>query len=102
MATGSITEFGSEGASIQRIATSDEISVVRIALRAGGRLAMHPASRPQLFIVVEGAGTVCGDEGDAQTVSAGTSVWWQQGEFHETNTELGLVAIVIEANSLDV
>jgi mannose-6-phosphate isomerase-like protein (cupin superfamily) len=96
-----ITEFGSEGASISRVARGDDVTVVRIELRAGGRLAMHPASRSQLFMVVEGEGTVLADGTAPRRVSSGTSVWWQQGELHETRSELGLVAIVIEAGSLD-
>jgi hypothetical protein len=34
-------------------------------------------------------------------VSAGTTVWWEQGVLHETRSETGLTAIVIEADSLD-
>jgi hypothetical protein len=34
-------------------------------------------------------------------VSAGTTVWWEQGELHETRSETGLTTIVIEAESLD-
>jgi hypothetical protein len=34
-------------------------------------------------------------------VSAGTTVWWEEGELHESRTETGLTAIVIEAESLD-
>jgi hypothetical protein len=40
-------------------------------------------------------------EAAPREVSAGTIVWWEQGELHETRTETGLTAIVIEAESLD-
>jgi quercetin dioxygenase-like cupin family protein len=100
LASRSITEFGSEGASFVQVARGDHTSVVQIELSGGGRLGMHPASCSQLFIVVEGEGVVLTDKVAPTAVSAGTIVWWKQGERHETRSETGLVAIVIEADSL--
>jgi mannose-6-phosphate isomerase-like protein (cupin superfamily) len=61
---------------------------------------MHPASCSQLFIVVEGEGVVLVDQAAPTGVSVGTIVWWKPGERHETRSEAGLVAVVIEADSL--
>ena len=101
MATRPITAFESQGASVTHIAQEDNVSVVRIELQAGGRLGMHPAACSQLFIVVEGEGTVLSDTAAPREVAAGTSIWWQEGELHETRSETGLIAIVVEAESLD-
>jgi quercetin dioxygenase-like cupin family protein len=102
MATRPITAFESRGVSVTHITRGDNVSVVRIELEAGGRLGMHPAASPQLFVVVEGAGTVLSDGDAPREVSAGTSVWRKQGELHETRSETGLTAIVVEAESLDL
>lgn len=96
-----ITEFESDGASVTHVARGDHTSVVRIELSAGGRLGMHPASCSQLFIVVEGEGTVLTNQAAPTPVSVGTIVWWKQGEPHETRSQTGLAAIVIEADSLN-
>jgi len=96
-----ITEFESDGVSVTHVARADHTSVVRIELSAGGRLGMHPASCSQLFIVVEGEGTVLTNQAAPTPVSVGTIVWWKQGESHETRSQTGLVAIVIEADSLN-
>ena len=34
-------------------------------------------------------------------VEAGQAVFWEKGEFHETSTEKGLMAIVMEAEDLE-
>jgi len=69
--------------------------VVRIDLPAGGRIGMHPAVGEQLFVVVAGEGEVRSGS-EAVHVSAGDAVRWAAGEEHETTTETGLVAIVVE------
>lgn len=34
-------------------------------------------------------------------VAIGDAVFWEQGEWHETKTDVGLTAIVIESDALD-
>jgi quercetin dioxygenase-like cupin family protein len=102
MASRQITVFESEAASVAHIAQGDNVTVVRIELGAGGRLGMHPAAAPQLFIIVEGTGTVLSDGQAPREVLAGTTVLLQQGEPHETRSETGLTAIVVEAKILEL
>jgi quercetin dioxygenase-like cupin family protein len=85
-----LTEFGSVG-DIRFLADD----VVRIELPPGGRIGMHPAVGEQLFIVVAGEGDVRSGSDTAHVV-AGDAVRWSPGEEHETTTETGLVAIVVE------
>ena len=85
-----LTEFG--GVGYIRFVSD---SVVRIELPPGGRIGMHPAVDEQLFIVVAGEGEVHSGP-DAVHVVAGDAVRWSCGEEHETTTETGLVAFVIE------
>jgi quercetin dioxygenase-like cupin family protein len=74
--------------------------VVRILLGPGGVVGRHPAAADQLFIVVEGEGWVSGSEGERASVAAGAAVFWAQGEEHESGTDSGLTAIVVESKRI--
>ena len=74
--------------------------VVRIRLEPCGVLGRHAARADQLFVVVEGAGVASGADGDAIPVAAGTAIYWPAGEEHETRSEGGLTAIVVESPRL--
>jgi quercetin dioxygenase-like cupin family protein len=69
-------------------------------LGPGGRIARHPASVPPLLAVVEGAGRVSGREGGQRGIRAGEAAYWDVGEEHETTTEQGLTAVIIEGEGL--
>ena len=94
-----ITNFGSDFV-ISRLFHSSELHVGCMRLGPGGLIGMHPASTPQLLAVVEGEGWIRGREGEKTPVSAGTAVFWSEGEVHETGTDSGLVALVIETKAL--
>ena len=96
-----ITAHGSVGATVAPVAREAHVSVVQIELEPDGVLGMHPATVPQLFVVIGGEGTVCGDDGEPQLVAAGDAVWWDAGEQHVTRSGAGLIALVIEAPDLD-
>lgn len=69
-------------------------------LEPGGLVGMHPASTPQLLAVVEGEGWIRGEAGPQTPIPAGGAVFWSEGEMHETGTESGLTAIVVETRAL--
>jgi quercetin dioxygenase-like cupin family protein len=75
-----------------------EVACFRI--EAGGRIARHPATVRQLLAVVDGSGWVSGGDGERQPIRAGEAVVWEAGEEHETTTETGLTAFVIEGDGL--
>jgi mannose-6-phosphate isomerase-like protein (cupin superfamily) len=77
-----------------------EAHVVCLRLGAGGVLRRHPASVDQLFVVVEGDGWVAGGDGERVPVAAGTAIHWDAGEEHESGSEAGLTAIVVESERL--
>jgi hypothetical protein len=61
----------------------------------------HQASVAQLFAVVEGSGWISsGEQHVRQPISSGGAVLWSEGEWHEVETEGGLVAIVVEGAQL--
>jgi quercetin dioxygenase-like cupin family protein len=68
---------------------------------AGGFIPRHPATGPQLFAIVEGTGWVSGDDGERVPVKAGQAAFWEPGEMHESGTDTGMKAIVVECESFD-
>jgi quercetin dioxygenase-like cupin family protein len=75
-----------------------QAAVFRIA--PGGRIARHPASVPQLLAVLEGSGWVSGADGAEEQIAAGEAVFWEAGEDHETRSDVGLTALIVEAERL--
>lgn len=70
-------------------------------LRENGIVGYHEAVVSQLLLIVDGEGYVCGADKENVKVEAGQAVFWEKGEFHETITEKGLLAIVIESEELE-
>ena len=75
-----------------------QVAVFRIG--PGGRIARHPATVPQLLAVLEGCGRVSGGDGVEVAVAPGDAVVWHAGEEHETTSEDGMTALVVEGEGL--
>jgi quercetin dioxygenase-like cupin family protein len=75
-----------------------QAAVFRIA--AGGSIARHPATVPQILAVLEGSGMVSGTDGISERIAAGEAVYWASGEEHETCTDTGLAALILEGEGL--
>jgi quercetin dioxygenase-like cupin family protein len=99
-----ITQHGSIGAMVGGLANLGGWSrVVVIQLEPGGVLGMHPATVPQLLLVVDGRASVRSGENPPIEIAQGQGVLWEEGEPHETASgETGLTAISIEAESIDL
>ena len=76
-----------------------QAAVFRVA--PGGRIPRHPGTYPQILAVVEGSGRVSGATGVAEPIEAGEAVFWEAGEEHETTTETGLTALIVEGDGLE-
>jgi quercetin dioxygenase-like cupin family protein len=68
---------------------------------AGGFIPRHPAHGPQLFVIVEGSGWVSGDDGKKVAIQSGRAAYWEPGESHESGSEKGMKAIVVECPDFD-
>jgi quercetin dioxygenase-like cupin family protein len=77
-----------------------EAHAVVIEIGPGGVVARHPSVVGQLFVVVRGSGWVSGQDGKREPISAGEAVLWEQGEEHESGSDDGMTAVVLEAESL--
>ena len=75
-----------------------QAAIFRVA--PGGRIVRHPAAYPQLLAVIDGAGEVSGADGIFQPIAAGEAAYWEQGEEHETRSEQGLAALILEGEGL--
>jgi quercetin dioxygenase-like cupin family protein len=99
-----IDAYGSTGVSLspltRPLAQGASVQAACFRLAPGGRIGRHPASVPQLLAVVEGSGWVSGADGEAQAIGTGEAAWWETGEEHETWTDAGLTAIVIEGEGV--
>jgi quercetin dioxygenase-like cupin family protein len=97
-----ITQYDSLNALVTHLARGEtKFSVVVIVLEGGGVVGRHPATENQLFFVISGAGTVSGEDDRPMTIEAGQMAFWQAGESHETRSEQGLTAVVIEGQGLE-
>jgi quercetin dioxygenase-like cupin family protein len=94
-----VTAPGSLSARVRRLAPSAHVVVIEVA--SAGVVARHPAVVAQLFVVVRGSGWVSGGDGERQAIRAGEAVLWEQGEEHESGSDEGMTALVVEAESLN-
>ena len=95
-----ITKFDSDFVMSRIIQTSENAHVGCMHLPVNGVVGYHEAVSPQLMVIVSGAGQVRSGHNSAVHVKAGEAVFWEKGEWHETKTETGLMAIVIESEVL--
>lgn len=97
-----IEQFGSVKAIISRILhleTEAEISSVYI--RPNGKIGYHQAVTPQLFLLVQGTGWIKGATEEKLSVREGQAIFWEQGEWHESGSETGMTAVIIEGINID-
>jgi quercetin dioxygenase-like cupin family protein len=94
-----VTATGSVSASVRRLAP--EAHAVVIEIGPGGVVGRHPAVVAQLFVVVRGTGWVSGADGLRIQISAGEAVFWEPGEEHESGSDEGMTALVVEAEQID-
>lgn len=81
--------------------TAGSVQVACMHVQAKGVIGAHPAVKPQLFLVVEGEGWVRGEADQRIPLAAGQAAFWQAGEHHESGSNNGMTALVIEGDDLD-
>ena len=102
-AASAITQFDSRGATIAGIARcSGHVQVAFLELEPGGVVGMHEAACPQLLLIVGGEARVRSGDDEPIALAQGHGVFWAAGELHETVSEVGLTAIVVEAETLEL
>ncbi|MGU3647064.1 hypothetical protein ACLBXX_19065 [Microbacterium sp. C23T] len=94
-----IGAHGSTGFTLGHVGYGVHAIIVR--LDAGGRIGRHPAVRAQLLIPLAGHALVSGDAAAAPVeIRPGEAVLWDGGESHETTTQNGLTAVILEGDEI--
>lgn len=94
--------YASVDATFNRILKSEQpLTVGAIHVAPQGIVGYHEAHENQLFLVVRGSGWVTGDDRKRAYIGAGMAAFWTAGESHESGTETGMTAIVIEGEGVN-
>lgn len=97
-----ITAFSSSGVVISRVVKpGDDLHIAAMNVAAGGVVGYHQATSRQLFVVVQGEGWVRGAEAAHTPIGVGHAAYWVAGEWHEAGSEGGMVALVIEGDTIE-
>jgi len=96
-----IVTYDSQNVAFRRIAAqipNCHIGIMYIA--PGGLVGYHQAVGDQLFMVVQGSGWVTSTDRQRTNISVCQAAFWDDGEWHESGSDVGMTAVVIEAESL--
>lgn len=97
-----IEQFGSVKAIISKILHLEDEAVISSAyIKPQGKIGYHQAATPQLFLVVQGQGWARGESEDRIAVQEGQAIFWEQDEWHESGSEIGMIAVIIEGVHFD-
>ncbi|MFJ5758703.1 cupin domain-containing protein [Neobacillus sp. NPDC093182] len=97
----SISMFNSNFIMSRIIQTNKAASIGCMHLGENGLIGYHQAAGPQLLLILKGEGLVSIDQKEYFKVQPGDAVFWEKDEWHETKSENGLTAIVIESEELN-
>lgn len=97
-----ISQFDSRGVSIGRAVRFDgDAQIGCFHIEPGGVVGYHKATVPQLFLCVSGHGWVRGEDEARVPIQPGQAASWDAGEFHESGSDSGMMAIVVEGTNID-
>jgi quercetin dioxygenase-like cupin family protein len=97
-----VEQFGSVKAIISKILhLENEAAISSVYIRPNGKFGHHQAVTPQLFLFVQGEGWVRGETDEKLAVREGQAIFSEQGEWHESGTETGMTAVIIEGIHID-
>lgn len=96
----SISKFNSNFFMSRITETTKAAHIGCMYLDQNGMIGYHQAVVPQLLLIIDGEGYVRGQKEEYISVQAGDAVFWDKDEWHETKTDVGLTAIVIESEEL--
>jgi quercetin dioxygenase-like cupin family protein len=98
-----ISAYGSDNvvmSGIQRIAEG-ALQIGCMYIGTQGIVGYHQATTRQLFLIVEGAGWVRGEDAKRHPVTPGQAAFWEAGEWHESGSDFGMTAIVLEGDGIE-
>lgn len=96
---GKFESVGAVHSKVLRLESGAQVSCFYID--PGGKIGNHQAATRQLFLVVQGQGWVKSGRAEPIPIRAGQAAFWEEGEWHESGTETGMMAVVIEGDDLE-
>jgi quercetin dioxygenase-like cupin family protein len=99
-----ITQWESRNVAVGRgvrIESGEWIQVSCFHFEADGCLGFHPSVGPQLMMVVAGDGWVRGNKETRTPIRTGQAAFWKAGEWHESGSEQGMTAVVVDGDGVD-
>lgn len=95
-----IEQFATVRASSVELAHGNgESHAYAVHIEAGGAIGPHPAGYDQLFLAAVGSGWVAGRDGVRQALPPGCGAFIPKGEIHCKGSEVGLLAIMVQATT---
>ncbi|MFZ3579730.1 cupin [Virgibacillus sp. DJP39] len=96
-----ILKFNSDFIMSRIIQTEKVTHIGCMHLEENGVIGYHQAVTPQLLLIMNGKGYVRGEPEEYFKVQLGDAIFWKKDEWHETKTDKGLTAIVVESEELN-
>ena len=96
-----IEAHGSRGFSVGAFGISADAHLVAVSLAPDGVIGRHPAIGRQILVVLTGEAEVAGAEGTVFRLAPGQAAVWEPGELHETRSQGGMTAMIVEGD-LDI
>lgn len=96
-----ISQFNSKFIMSRIINTDASASIGCMYLEENGIIGYHQAVVPQLLLILDGEGYVRNEQEQYFKVQTGDAIFWEKDEWHETKSDKGLTAIVIESEQLN-
>ncbi len=95
-------QFGSVKAIIARAVQLDNEAKVNAVYLHPNNIISHPQTLTQgLFLIAEGEGWVKSKPDEKLVVRQGQAIFWEIDESHESGTETGMTAVIIEGINID-
>lgn len=98
LAARNISSFGSSGFEVVPVGAEAHVVVAKLA--PGGVIARHPAVVDQVLVVLSGEAEVSGEDAVKHVLRPGSAALWLAGESHETSSETGMTALIVENDGL--
>lgn len=95
-----ITHFDSNFTMTRILRAEQGVQIGCAYLEEGGIIGNHQAVVPQLLLVIKGQGYVKGQKDKLVKIQTGEAAFWEKDEWHETRTDEGLTAIIIEGEGI--
>ena len=97
-----ITNFNSKDVLLYPLLIKNSPShVVTMNIEPNGVIGLHQAMTNQLFIVLQGTGWVRGQSDELIPIKEKDWIFWSKDEWHETRSEFGMLALVIESDTFE-